>query len=145
MPKGVYRRVPGAPRLHARKQYRSIICADCQKLFQRPPSDTKRKYCSRACSVRHYRGANHSQFNDELRTDASGYQRRHGRLFEHRSIAERVLGRKLHQDECVHHLDGNKANNRNSNLLICSRAYHQWLHHEMGMRYAREHFGQIAA
>lgn len=49
----------------------------------------------------------------------------------HREIAEMVLGRKMTRDEVVHHLDGDKLNNRNNNLLICSKEYHQWLHAKM--------------
>lgn len=49
--------------------------------------------------------------------------------YEHRSIAERVLGRKLTTAERVHHLDYDKTNNKNSNLVVCpDEAYHRLLH-----------------
>lgn len=47
---------------------------------------------------------------------------------EHVVIAERVLGRPLKAKEHVHHIDLDRSNNTNSNLLICSAAYHKWLH-----------------
>lgn len=58
----------------------------------------------------------------------------------HRRVAERALGRKLKKGECVHHIDGDKLNNANSNLLICTGGYHRWLHGEMSRRYQKEHF-----
>ena len=46
----------------------------------------------------------------------------------HRLIAEKVLGRKLKRNECVHHIDGNGLNNQHSNLIICTLGYHMQLH-----------------
>jgi hypothetical protein len=143
MPKGIYKRVPGAPRLAARKEPRKITCPQCELVFLCPPSNKKRKYCSLACNRKHYRGINHSQYTGGIST-LHGYlfsTVENTRQFVHRRVVEKVLNRLLLRSECVHHIDGNKANNNNSNLLVCSAAYHQWLHHEMGMRYAREHFG----
>ncbi len=59
---------------------------------------------------------------------------------EHRIIAEKSLGRPLKASEVVHHVNGNRADNRNGNLLVCTQRYHKWLHNEMGRRYAQEHF-----
>jgi hypothetical protein len=47
---------------------------------------------------------------------------------EHVLIAEKILGRALNKNEVVHHIDGNTLNNKNDNLLICTRSYHTWLH-----------------
>jgi hypothetical protein len=50
----------------------------------------------------------------------------------HVVIAEKALGRPLPKGLEVHHVDMNKTNNENSNLVICpSRAYHRLLHQRM--------------
>lgn len=51
------------------------------------------------------------------------------RVGEHILVATRALGKPLPADACVHHVDENRANNRNDNLVICpDNAYHMALH-----------------
>lgn len=53
-------------------------------------------------------------------------------VFEHVLIAERALGRPLSAQHPVHHVDQDKTNNQNSNLVLCEdNAYHQMLHRRM--------------
>lgn len=54
-----------------------------------------------------------------------------GYVHEHRVKAQHALGRPIKAGEIVHHVDGNPSNNANSNLLLCDRVYHRWLHERM--------------
>ena len=48
--------------------------------------------------------------------------------FEHRVIAEKMIGRPLRPDEVVHHIDRNKRNNVPENLQVMTRSEHTRLH-----------------
>lgn len=53
---------------------------------------------------------------------------------EHRVVAEEILGRPLIRGEVVHHIDGNKRNNRPENLMIFrSQAEHARFHKVEGV------------
>jgi hypothetical protein len=44
--------------------------------------------------------------------------RKEGRVLEHRYVMEQALGRELHPDETVHHINGVKTDNRLENLEL---------------------------
>ncbi len=65
----------------------------------------------------HVRASNHPNKNH------NGYVR------EHRLIMEAYLGRYLRPKEDVHHINGNRSDNRIENLELISRGKHASLHH----------------
>ena len=64
--------------------------------------------------------------------DRNGYHRKSKNAKEtavHRLVAEDLTGILLPKNAVIHHVDGNRANNSPSNLVICQdSAYHNLLH-----------------
>lgn len=55
-----------------------------------------------------------------------------GRVYEHIVVAERALGHPLPLRARIHHINRQRGDNRNTNLVICeNHAYHIFLHRRM--------------
>lgn len=51
---------------------------------------------------------------------------------DHVAVAERALGKKLPKGAVVHHVDEDRSNNANNNLVICQdNAYHRIIHRRL--------------
>lgn len=67
------------------------------------------------------------------RTNRSGYQQFKDKgtgqwVYTHRRVAEKLVGGAIYPGREVHHIDGDKSNNRRSNLTILSGAQHRRIH-----------------
>lgn len=110
-------------------------CETCGNEFHISSSRIKRgdgRFCSRSCHASSRTDAKNPFFKGGRVVDGNGYIRTliapNIYEFEHRLVAERMLGRPLQPDEIVHHCDQNTQNNDPSNLKVMTRAEHSRLH-----------------
>lgn len=77
------------------------------------------------------RGENSPRWNGGRYVDVSGYVMvniKGEKMYEHRYIMEKKIGRKLRKDEHIHHINHIKTDNRLENLIILDPLTHSKLH-----------------
>lgn len=91
------------------------------------PQEVKKKISKTMKMIQ--QGERHSSWKGGRIVNSSGYmlvwKKDHpfagnkGYVFEHRLVAEKILGRYLTHEEVIHHIDNNPLNNSPKNLMLC--------------------------
>lgn len=143
----------------------TVNCSWCGQTVSRYPSQiNKNTYCSKECRSKHLskkhnpegylRHPHLSELNKKLNPERmtmetrlkirekrlnTGEKETYEKTFgqhSHRWVAELMLGRELKPGEVVHHIDGDKRNNKPSNLMVFpSQKEHLEWHRKHDPRY----------
>lgn len=112
------------------------VCDNCKQEFDTHKCYEKRnrkhRFCSKKCEAE-FKNLNNSvdAWTGGCISKSTGYKyiRVDGKqVEEHRLVMEKHIGRKLEMGEVVHHINGDKLDNRIENLILLTRAEHQKLH-----------------
>ncbi len=101
-------------------------CLTCNKEFN--ASLNLRKYCSPLCYFKTLKGKGNPNYKKGKMIKKDGYiliykpehpfLNSHQYVYEHRLVMEGFIGRYLSSKEVVHHINGNKSDNRIENLIL---------------------------
>lgn len=119
------------------------ICPNCSSEFHVFPSRYRQRFCTNACLIAQRKGDKHPRWKGGL-IQVGGYlykysphhpnKTKDGYVAQHRLVMESVLGRLLLASEVVHHLNGDKMDNRPINLAVCRSTGEHFIQHHLETR-----------
>ena len=113
---------------------RSCICKISAEKRRGKPAHNKGKPLpdsQKGCNHVSWKGGRYISSDGYVMVYVGGDKKRNGwqrYKKEHMLIAEKMLGRKLKTKEVVHHIDGNKTNNDETNLWVTTQSKHRDAH-----------------
>jgi len=112
-----------------------LNCEVCGKIFDVPPNrKSTAKYCSRECFNKSKKvilmgEKNPNWKGGKIIIKGYDYILNNGKYIrKHRLYFEKNLGRKLKDDEIIHHIDFDKKNHKITNLFLSNQKEHAKLH-----------------
>ena len=114
-------------------------CPICKTVFY----TTRNVCCSPDCATEYKKQMHqHKTYfeNGYIIEYHNGYNKK-GNVKQHRRIMEDYIGRKLNDDEIVHHVNGIKTDNRIENLTIMKKGEHSSYHRKKEKAEGKQLFG----
>lgn len=124
----------------------TVHCVGCGKTLQRHRSRAEGKariFCTQECRRRHQADVPIRQLTNQgyikvyVGKDYPGATKT-GHLLEHRKVMSELLGRPLLDEENVHHVNGDRADNSATNLELWTRSQPAGQRVEDKVRWARQ-------
>jgi transposase-like protein len=107
-----------------------LTCDFCKSdIFRNKRLIFKNNFCNRLCRTSYRRINAKSPYREVCKNGV--------RIFEHRYVVEKSLGRALRKNELVHHINGNGHDNRIENLKIVTAKEHAKYHSQLPWDFQR--------